>query len=70
MRNMGLLQNMREILGTMKRRKPTKIYCPRCGSPSLHISSSSDFFITPARYLCDKCGYLGPIYMELEKEEG
>jgi predicted RNA-binding Zn-ribbon protein involved in translation (DUF1610 family) len=65
---MELLQNIHEVLKTIKRRKPSKIYCPRCGSPSIHVSSSTDW-ITTTRYLCDECGYLGPLFMELEKEE-
>jgi hypothetical protein len=24
----------------------------------------------PRKYVCEKCGYNGPIVMELEKEEG
>jgi hypothetical protein len=26
-------------------------------------------WLTPRKYYCEKCGYSGPIYMELEKEE-
>jgi hypothetical protein len=33
------------------------------------VSSGTDFWLTPARYLCDECGYLGSLFMELEKEE-
>jgi predicted RNA-binding Zn-ribbon protein involved in translation (DUF1610 family) len=63
------LQNIREVFKTLKRRKPSKIYCPRCGSPKIHLSSSLDYWLTPKKYLCEKCGYVGPIVMELEKEE-
>jgi predicted RNA-binding Zn-ribbon protein involved in translation (DUF1610 family) len=67
---MGLLQDMREVLKTLKRRKPAKKYCPKCGSPSIRLSSSVDFWLVPSKYVCEKRGYEGPIVMELEKEEG
>ncbi len=66
---MGVLQNIREVLKTIKRRPPSKIYCPKCGSPAIHFAGSTDFWLTPTRYLCNECGYLGPVVMELEKEE-
>ncbi|HDD69585.1 MAG TPA: hypothetical protein ENG19_00500 [Candidatus Bathyarchaeota archaeon] len=66
---MKLLQNLREVLKTLKHRRPSKIYCPRCGSPKIHLSSSLDYWLTPKKYFCENCGYTGPIVMELEKEE-
>ncbi|MGQ9545199.1 MAG: hypothetical protein ACUVQX_05380 [Candidatus Bathycorpusculaceae bacterium] len=66
---MKLLKNLREVFGMLKHRKPTKIYCPRCGSPKIHLSSSLDYWLTPKKYVCENCGYTGPIVMELEKEE-
>jgi len=67
---MKLLQNIREVFKTLKYRKPSRIYCPRCGSPKIRLSSSLDYWLTPKKYICEKCGYIGPIVMELEKEEG
>jgi predicted RNA-binding Zn-ribbon protein involved in translation (DUF1610 family) len=66
---MGLFQNMREVLKTLKRRKPDKIYCPKCGSPKIHLSTSLDYWLTPKKYVCEDCGYVGPVVMELEKED-
>jgi len=66
---MKLLQNIREVFKTLKYRKPSKIYCPRCGSPRIHLSSSLDYWLTPKKYVCENCGYVGQIVMELEKEE-
>jgi len=43
------------------------MYCPRCGSSRLHLSSSLDYWLTPKKYICEECGYIGPIVMELEK---
>lgn len=36
----------------------------------MHLSSSLDYWLTPKKYVCENCGYVGPIVMELEKEEG
>jgi predicted RNA-binding Zn-ribbon protein involved in translation (DUF1610 family) len=66
---MKLLENVREVFKTLKHRKPSKIYCPRCGSPKISLYSSLDFWLTPKKYVCKNCGYIGPIVMELEKEE-
>jgi predicted RNA-binding Zn-ribbon protein involved in translation (DUF1610 family) len=66
---MKLLENMREVFKTLKRRKPSKIYCPRCASPKIHLSSSLDYWLTPKKYVCENCGYVGLLIMELEKEE-
>jgi len=61
------LANVREVLKTIKRRKPTQIFCPRCASPRIGLSSSFDMWLTPQNFACQSCGYLGPIVMELEK---
>ena len=66
---MGILQGIREVFKTLKYRSPSKIYCPRCGSSKIHLSSSLDYWLTPKKYVCEDCGYVGPIVMEIEKEE-
>lgn len=66
---MKLLEDIREVLKTLKHRKPSAIYCPRCASQKIHLSSSFDYWLTPRKYFCEDCGYLGQIVMELEKEE-
>jgi len=70
---MKLLQNVREVLKSLKHGKPTRIYCPRCCSPKINLSSSLDIWLTPKKYVCENCGYTGPIIMEIdldiEKEE-
>jgi transcription elongation factor Elf1 len=63
------LENVREVLKTLKHRKPAQIYCPRCCSPKISLSSSLDLWLTPKKYVCNNCGYTGSIIMELEKEE-
>lgn len=64
---MGILQNVRELFERLKHSKPAKIYCPSCGNPELRLSSSLDSWLTPKKYVCEKCGYVGPIVMELEE---
>lgn len=66
---MGLLRDMHEVLKNLKRGKPSRKYCPKCGSPDIHLSSKLDYWLAPPKYVCEKCGYRGPVVMELEKEE-
>ncbi|MGB9134120.1 MAG: hypothetical protein WCC63_00810 [Candidatus Bathyarchaeia archaeon] len=65
---MSRLRNLREILGSLKRRRPTKKYCPRCGNPHIRLSSKFDIWLLPEQYRCEECGYTGPIVLEIEKE--
>jgi len=44
--------------------------CPKCGSPNIHLSSRFDAWLTPELYVCDECGYKGPVVLELEIEKG
>ena len=66
---MKLPQNVREVITSLKHRKPAKIYCPRCCSQKIKMHSTFDQWLTPVKYVCENCGYVGPIVMELEKEE-
>lgn len=66
---MKILRDIVELFKSMKHRSPSKIYCPRCGSPEIHLSSSLDYWLTPKKYVCDKCGYSGPLIMELIEED-
>jgi len=43
--------------------------CPRCGSPDIHLSSKFDVWLTPEQYVCRRCGYKGPIILEIEEDE-
>jgi predicted RNA-binding Zn-ribbon protein involved in translation (DUF1610 family) len=64
---MGVLQNIHEVLKGLKREKRAKKLCPRCGSSELRLSSRFDIWLTPEQYICERCGYKGPIVMELEE---
>jgi predicted RNA-binding Zn-ribbon protein involved in translation (DUF1610 family) len=68
---MKMLKDVREVIKSLKHGKPTKIYCPRCCSPKINLSSELDIWLTPKKYVCENCGYKGPIVMEIdiEKEE-
>ncbi|MGD6934087.1 MAG: hypothetical protein ACQCN5_07775 [Candidatus Bathyarchaeia archaeon] len=65
---MKKLDSFREVFKTVKHRKPAPIFCPRCASPKIHLSSGLDLWLTPKSYICEECGYTGLIVMELEKE--
>ena len=66
---MKQLENVLEVLNTLKHRKPSRIYCPKCASPKINLSNSLEIWLLTKKYLCENCGYIGPIVMELEKEE-
>jgi len=57
---------LREILSSLKRRKPAKKYCPKCGNPHIQLASKFDLWLLPEQYVCEKCGYKGSIVLELE----
>jgi len=65
----GILKDLGEILKGMKRRKQAIKLCPKCGSPKLRLSSSFDVWLTPEQYVCENCGYKGPVVMEVEDKE-
>jgi transcription elongation factor Elf1 len=63
------IDGIREIFKTVKHQKPTQIFCPRCASPKIHLTSSLAVWLTPKQYYCEECGYVGIIVMELEKDD-
>jgi C4-type Zn-finger protein len=67
-KTLGFLQNLREVFGKLKRSPPRPIFCPRCRSPEIKLSSRFDVWLFPEQYICQKCGYKGPIVLELEKK--
>ncbi len=66
---MKRLQNIRDVFKTIKHRKPSAFYCPRCCSPKINLHSGLDIWLTPRNYVCETCGYVGPVVLELEPEE-
>jgi predicted RNA-binding Zn-ribbon protein involved in translation (DUF1610 family) len=73
---MSILKDFREVLRGLKKEKlgkRTPKFCPKCGSPRIKLSSSFDAYprmygLTPRKYICENCGYTGPVAMELEEE--
>jgi len=66
------MQKIKRMLKKIRKpRKPSDrmIICPRCGSTHISLSSKMDAWLTPKRYFCADCGYVGPIVMEIEREE-
>jgi predicted RNA-binding Zn-ribbon protein involved in translation (DUF1610 family) len=66
---LGLLQNLREVFGKLKRSQPVPKFCPKCGSSKVRLSSRFDIWLFPEQYVCHECGYKGPVIMELERGE-
>jgi len=71
---MAKLKHLNSVLRSLGWRSPSSRSvkaCPRCGSVNIRFSSKLDVWLTPKRYICSDCGYLGPIIMEIEetKEE-
>jgi predicted RNA-binding Zn-ribbon protein involved in translation (DUF1610 family) len=63
------IDGLRDVFKAAKRRKPSQIFCPRCASPKIRLSSGLDLWLTPQSYICEDCGYNGLIVMELEEEK-
>ena len=66
---MKMLQNVREVLKSLKHGKPSKIYCPRCCGSEIYLSNGLDIWKKKKKYVCKNCGYIGSVVMEIEKEE-
>ncbi len=66
---MKKLGDIREIFKSAKHSRPKAIFCPRCASPRINLSSSLAVWLTPKQYYCAECGYLGILVMELEKDD-
>ena len=62
-------KSMEDTLKNLKRGKGKYKFCPVCGNPDLELSSSLDLWLTPPQYVCSKCGYKGPLFMEREEEK-
>ena len=65
-----MLKNIKKFFKRISRKKGKRLtICPRCGNPKIHLSSILDGWITPPQYVCDICGYTGPMVMEVDEEE-
>ncbi len=67
--SMGFIKDLKDVLRGIRRSKAGIKVCPRCGSSKLHLSSRFDFWLFPQQYVCEKCGYVGPIVLEIKPEK-
>ncbi|RLI05893.1 hypothetical protein DRO26_00840 [Candidatus Bathyarchaeota archaeon] len=65
----AFLKNFFEIFLRMERTREVKLACPRCGSLKVYPSSWLNGWLTPPQYVCEKCGYKGPILMKIEDKD-
>jgi transcription elongation factor Elf1 len=65
---MKKIDGIRNALKTVKHRKPTQFFCPRCASSKIGLNSGLDIWLTPRQYRCDSCGYTGILVMEMEED--
>jgi len=47
---------------------PVKRLCPVCGSPLKKLSALDGWFL-PDVFVCEKCGYRGPLFVEVGEED-
>jgi predicted RNA-binding Zn-ribbon protein involved in translation (DUF1610 family) len=64
---MSILRDIRGVFRNIKHNRPARRLCPRCGSHKLRLSSRFDLWLFPEQYVCEECGYRGPVTLELEK---
>ncbi len=65
---MNSLENLRWLFKGLKRRNSVLKLCPRCRSHKITLSSHFDIWLTPERYVCEDCKYIGPVVMEIGEE--
>ncbi|MDH7564798.1 MAG: hypothetical protein QHH24_08020 [Candidatus Bathyarchaeota archaeon] len=65
---MKFLSDLREVISLLKHQKPTQIFCPKCKSPNIRLSSQHFVHWLTRQYTCEECGYNGPVVIEMEKE--
>ncbi len=62
------LKNVKDALSSVRRKKVRPKVCPRCGSADVSILTLTGYMSQPA-YLCNKCGFHGSLFLEVDKEE-
>lgn len=68
---MEALKALVEVAKGLKHKKSIKsVKCPRCRSRKIHRLRFGWPGVTPAFYICDECGYAGPLVLEVEKGRG
>jgi len=65
----AFLRDFAKVFSSLSHEKPGKRLCPVCGSPEIRLSNGWSGWLTPEHYNCCRCGYAGPIVMEISTEE-
>jgi len=55
-----------EVVRALKRRSESAVACPRCESLNMSKSTGMDGWLLPPLYLCNDCGYVGRLVLEVE----
>ena len=63
------IRRMLRRIRTTRRSSNRLIVCPRCGSTKIKLTSTFDAWLTPKKYFCPDCGYVGPVVLEIEREK-
>ncbi|MEM2964630.1 MAG: hypothetical protein QXE22_04165 [Candidatus Bathyarchaeia archaeon] len=61
---------MGKLIQTLRRLRSGKRFvalCPRCRSEEIRQATSLNGWLTPPRYFCPKCGYMGTLIIEQER---
>jgi hypothetical protein len=61
-------KDITEVLKNLRRGRSGLKLCPVCQSSELEVVSSLSIGLTPTQYICKKCGYTGPLFIEIEKD--
>jgi predicted RNA-binding Zn-ribbon protein involved in translation (DUF1610 family) len=61
------IKEMIHVLKKAKHSSPKPVFCPTCYSSKLKQNES--YGILPRLYYCEKCGYEGPLVLELESDK-
>ncbi len=48
-------------------KKGLKLVCPRCGSTKVRKASILSGWLTPLQFICEDCGYIGTVFLEVEE---
>lgn len=58
-----------EIVKALKRQRSSAVVCPRCGSLHMTKSTGMDGWMLPTLYLCNECGYVGRLALEVDRKD-
>lgn len=65
-----MLRNIIKLFKELKHSRVSLKICPKCDSTKVRQSSTLNSWLMPAYYICENCGYHGPIIKEIVKDGG